>query len=54
MRLLGGRGIHRSLPMERYLRDAMAGLVMPPANERCLETVGKIALGVPAKTLEFE
>ena len=54
MRLLGGRGIHRSLPMERYLRDAMAGLVMPPANERCLETVGKIALGLPAKTLEFE
>ena len=54
MRLLGGRGINRSLPMERYLRDAMAGLVMPPANERCLETVGKIALGLPATTLEFE
>jgi len=54
MRLLGGRGLHRSLPMERYLRDAMAGLVMPPANERCLETVGKLALGLPAKTVEFE
>ncbi len=54
MRMLGGRGLHRSLPMERYLRDAMAGLVMPPANERCLETVGKIALGLPAKTIEFE
>ncbi len=54
MRLLGGRGIQRSLPMERYLRDAMAGLVMPPSNERCLETVGKIALGLPAKTIEFE
>ena len=54
IRMLGGKGIHRSLPMERYLRDAMAGLVMPPANDRCLETVGKIALGLPAKTLEFE
>jgi len=54
MRLLGGRGLHRSQPMERYLRDAMAGLVMPPANERCLETVGKLALGLPAKTIEFE
>ena len=54
MRLLGGRGLHRALPMERYLRDAMAGLVMPPANERCLETVGKLALGLPAKTVEFE
>ena len=53
MRLLGGRGLHRALPMERYLRDAMAGLVMPPANERCLETVGKLALGLPAKTVEF-
>ena len=53
MRLLGGRGIHRSLPMERYLRDSRAGLVMPPANDRCIETVGKIALGLPAKTLEF-
>ena len=53
MRLLGGRGIHRSWPMERYLRDSRAGLVMPPANDRCLETVGKIALGLPAKTLEF-
>lgn len=31
----------------------MAGVVMPPANGRCLETVGKIALGLEAKTLEF-
>ncbi len=54
MRLCGGRGLLRSFPLERHLRDAMAGLVMPPANDRCLETVGKIALGLDAKTLEFE
>jgi hypothetical protein len=54
MRLCGGRGLLRSFPLERHLRDAMAGLVMPPANDRCLETVGKIALGIDAKTLEFE
>lgn len=54
MRLCGGRSLLRSFPLERHLRDAMAGLVMPPANDRCLETVGKIALGLDAKTLEFE
>ena len=54
MRMLGGTGISRGLPMQQYLRDAMAGLVMPPANDRCLETVGKIALGLDAKTLEFK
>ncbi len=54
IRLCGGRSLLRSFPLERHLRDAMAGLVMPPANDRCLETVGKIALGLDAKTLEFE
>ncbi len=54
IRLCGGRGLHRSFPLERHLRDAMAGVVMPPANDRCLETVGKIALGQEGKTLEFQ
>ena len=54
IRLCGGQGLLRSFPLERHLRDAMAGLVMPPANDRCLETVGKIALGMEAKTLDFE
>lgn len=54
IRLCGGQGLLRSFPLERHLRDAMAGLVMPPANDRCLETVGKIALGLEAKTLDFE
>ena len=54
IRLTGGRGLLRSLPLERHFRDALAGVVMPPANDRCMETVGKIALGLEAKTLEFE
>ena len=39
--------------MQQYLRDAQAGVVMPPANDRCIETVGRIALGVEAKTVAF-
>lgn len=54
IRLCGGRGLHRSLPLERHLRDAVAGIVMPPANDRCLETIGQIALGREAKTLDFQ
>ena len=54
VRLTGGRGLLRSLPLERHFRDALTGVVMPPANDRCLETVGKIALGMEARTLDFE
>lgn len=53
MRMLGGSGLSRALPMQQYLRDAQAGLVMPPANDRCIETVGRIALDLDGKTLEF-
>jgi alkylation response protein AidB-like acyl-CoA dehydrogenase len=54
MRLAGGRGILKALPLERWHRDALAGPVMPPANERCLETVGKILCGLEAVTLELD
>ncbi len=54
IRLCGGRGLQRALPLERHLRDAVAGLVMPPANDRCLETIGQIALDREAKTLDFQ
>jgi len=53
LRLCGGRGILKTFPLERHLRDAMAGPVMPPSNDRCLETIGKLALGLEAATLEF-
>ncbi len=54
MRLAGGRGILKSLPLERWHRDALAGPVMPPANDRCLETVGKLLCGLRAATLEYQ
>ena len=54
LRLAGGRGLLKSLPLERWHRDALAGPVMPPANDRCLETIGKVLCGLPAMTLEFE
>src|ERR1700716_997679 len=54
MRMAGGRSILKSVPLERWHRDALAGPVMPPANDRCLETVGKILCGLEASTLELE
>ena len=54
MRLAGGAGILKDLPLERWHRDALAGPVMPPANDRCLETAGKILCGLRASTLEFQ
>jgi alkylation response protein AidB-like acyl-CoA dehydrogenase len=54
LRLAGGRGILKDLPLERWRRDALAGPVMPPSNDRCLETVGKLVCGLRAATLEFQ
>ena len=54
IRFCGGLGLQRDLPLERHLRDSIAGIVMPPSNDRCLETVGQIALGLDAKTLDFQ
>jgi alkylation response protein AidB-like acyl-CoA dehydrogenase len=53
IRLAGGRGILRRYPLERWHRDAMCGPVMSPANERCMETAGKILCGLEGKTLEY-
>ncbi|HEU5323955.1 MAG TPA: acyl-CoA dehydrogenase, partial [Methylomirabilota bacterium] len=54
LRLAGGRGLLKDLPLERWHRDALAGPVMPPANDRCLETAGKLICGLRAATLEFQ
>lgn len=53
VRLAGGRGILKNYPLERHLRDAMCGPVMAPANERCMETIGKLLCGLEGKTLEY-
>ncbi len=54
MRMAGGRGFLKSMPLERWHRDSLAGPVMPPANERCLETAGRLLAGLRAASLEFE
>jgi alkylation response protein AidB-like acyl-CoA dehydrogenase len=54
LRMAGGAGILRDLPLERWHRDSLAGPVMPPANDRCLETAGKLLCGLRAATLEFQ
>ncbi len=54
LRLAGGHGILKDLPLERWHRDALAGPVMPPSNDRCLETAGKLLCGLRAATLEFQ
>ena len=56
IRIAGGRGITKQLPLERLLRDSVAGLVMPPANDRCLEVIGQSLLfKEPARrALEFK
>lgn len=53
MRLAGGGGLLKSSPLERFRRDALSGPVMPPANDRCLETIGKLECGLPAVTIEL-
>ncbi|MBB6735578.1 acyl-CoA dehydrogenase family protein [Cohnella zeiphila] len=47
MQVCGGQGYTRSLPVERYLRDARAGAVMAPTTEVLKEWVGKSVAGVP-------
>jgi alkylation response protein AidB-like acyl-CoA dehydrogenase len=41
MRAAGGFGITRDLPLERFFRDARAGLTHPPNDDAALELVGK-------------
>src|SRR5262249_57638781 len=40
IRLAGGRGILKDLPLERWHRDAMAGAGLPPPHPRPLAPVG--------------
>ena len=41
MKVAGGPGLMRDYPLERFHRDARAGLVMPPNTEKCLEFIAK-------------
>lgn len=46
LQVVGGAGYGRRMPLERYLRDARAGVVMPPNLDACLETIGMLELGI--------
>ncbi|GAA4873238.1 acyl-CoA dehydrogenase family protein [Saccharopolyspora cebuensis] len=46
VRMTGGHGIFRKLPLERYYRDVRAGQFHPPNNDVALETIGKSALDI--------
>ena len=54
MRMAGGSGFLKDMPLERWHRDALAGPVMPPSNDRCLEVIGRLVSGLRAATLEFQ
>ena len=54
MRMAGGSGFLKDMPLERWHRDALAGPVMPPSNDRCLEVIGRLVCGLKAATLEFQ
>ena len=47
MRLCGGAGFSRKLPVERYFRDARAGSVMAPTTDALYDFIGKALLGLP-------
>ncbi|MBX0326148.1 acyl-CoA/acyl-ACP dehydrogenase [Oscillochloris sp. ZM17-4] len=46
LRVAGGFGLTRQLPLERYFRDARAGLTHPPGDDAALELVGRAAMGM--------
>lgn len=46
MRAAGGAALTAGLPLERYFRDARAGLTHPPADDQALGMLGKQVLGL--------
>ena len=46
LRVVGSAGLARSRPLERYFRDARAGLGNPPMDDIALTQIGKAALGI--------
>lgn len=46
MRLCGGAGFSKQLPVERYFRDARAGSVMAPTTDALHDFIGKPLLGL--------
>jgi alkylation response protein AidB-like acyl-CoA dehydrogenase len=51
LRTAGANGLERKLPLERFLRDARAGLMHPPQDEKALEILGAACLQREARAL---
>jgi alkylation response protein AidB-like acyl-CoA dehydrogenase len=47
LRTAGAAGLDRRLPLERLLRDARAGLMHPPQDEKAFEILGCAAINAP-------
>ena len=54
LKVVGGPGLLREHPLERFHRDARAGLVMPPNSETCLENIARSLLPVEAGGMKTE
>ena len=46
LRIVGGVGMYKQFPLERYYRDVRAGLSHPPHEDRARELIGKTVLGL--------
>jgi alkylation response protein AidB-like acyl-CoA dehydrogenase len=46
LRVVGSAGLQKRFPLERYFRDARAGLGNPPMDDVALTLIGKTALGL--------
>lgn len=53
MRLVEGRSIVRRYPFERFYREGIVGVVMPPSSSRCIEGAGKIECGLTGMILQY-
>jgi len=53
MRLVGGRSIVRRYPFERFYREGIVGVVMPPSSSRCIEVAGKIECGIKGMIIQY-
>ncbi len=49
LRIVGGVGLQRSQPLERYFRDVRSGLVNPPIEARALEQIAAHVLDRPVE-----
>jgi alkylation response protein AidB-like acyl-CoA dehydrogenase len=50
MRLCGGSTIFKTMPLERYYRDARCGGLMPARSDDCLSYIGKAKLGLDVRS----